>query len=502
MKRTIIAQGLKRLGLFFTKFRSFAERYPMSRIKADGCVWHSGDGTFAGWAWDPGRPKEIAEVIVFLNGRRVASVFAESPAFDDACPFEASFRGFEYKIPSYYCSGKVIHIAFKLICGKELVGSPLVIEPKAKDAPADSFSMSDITLIAANADKDPSPHPSGDQSAIVFYSLRGLELVESIYKFETSDMAVGGPRAHQVYQPWFPYAASIKNVFVDIDHGTIFLPDGRVWQSTTYLRDPLTIKTAQTRIARRDIDGEISEGVALVRSAMAWNYFHWHLDCLASWYGVKTIFGKNVPVASPPLSETQARSFSLLAGTQPINKTGLHFCNEVMVGSAFDGRGIFPDRNTVSMFESIAAASSCKTSECGPFLFISRKDAAHRALQNEDELFEKLAPIGFQRVLLSTLSYDKQIVTFRDARCIVATHGAGLTNIGFCRAGCKVFEIIPRSYVNGCFRFLAAAKDLVHLWYPTLQEDPFLVSVDEFMRYFHANFRSSERRIEIETATN
>ena len=48
----------------------------------------------------------------------------------------------------------------------------------------------------------------------------------------------------------------------------------------------------------------------------------------------------------------------------------------------------------------------------------------------------------------------------RGAETIVSPHGAGLTNLGFCRPGTRVIEMLPDSFCNWCFRHLSGLMQL------------------------------------------
>lgn len=72
-------------------------------------------------------------------------------------------------------------------------------------------------------------------------------------------------------------------------------------------------------------------------------------------------------------------------------------------------------------------------------IFISRDDASIRKLTNPEELFISLK--GWEIVTLSNLSIADQMKIFSEASHIMSTHGAGLTNLLWCRPKTKVYEI-------------------------------------------------------------
>ena len=73
-------------------------------------------------------------------------------------------------------------------------------------------------------------------------------------------------------------------------------------------------------------------------------------------------------------------------------------------------------------------------SPVGRRVYIDRKDSPSgvRQLHNSDEVREILRKFDFESVVLSELSLAAQAAVFREADCLVALHGAGLTNLIHC----------------------------------------------------------------------
>ncbi len=92
--------------------------------------------------------------------------------------------------------------------------------------------------------------------------------------------------------------------------------------------------------------------------------------------------------------------------------------------------------------------------------YIDSRRVVSRPLRNEAELVAALAPLGFVAVRLEELSLADQVRLFRQAEAIVAPHGSALTNLGFCRPGCLVVELMMDAYVDWSFRNLAALMQL------------------------------------------
>jgi capsular polysaccharide biosynthesis protein len=111
-------------------------------------------------------------------------------------------------------------------------------------------------------------------------------------------------------------------------------------------------------------------------------------------------------------------------------------------------------------FERIEAGLGPGASGLPGRVYVDRRGTRLRPLLNEDEVIDRLRPAGFVAVRPETLSQADQVRLFRDAEAIVAPHGAGLTNLGYCRPGTRVLELHMDGYVNWCFRRLAAVRGL------------------------------------------
>jgi capsular polysaccharide biosynthesis protein len=84
-------------------------------------------------------------------------------------------------------------------------------------------------------------------------------------------------------------------------------------------------------------------------------------------------------------------------------------------------------------------------------IFIDRRDATTRQLLNANTLYDALQPLGFERVVLSGLSIEAQANLFSAAECIVAVHGAALSNLVFCQPKTFVLELHHPRYLLGLY---------------------------------------------------
>ncbi len=82
-------------------------------------------------------------------------------------------------------------------------------------------------------------------------------------------------------------------------------------------------------------------------------------------------------------------------------------------------------------------------------IFISRVDANlknKRNLKNNLEIENYLIQKGFNVLILSNYSFLEQALIFNNAKLVIGLHGAGLTNILFCKKKTKVIEITLDSW--------------------------------------------------------
>jgi len=81
---------------------------------------------------------------------------------------------------------------------------------------------------------------------------------------------------------------------------------------------------------------------------------------------------------------------------------------------------------------------------------------------NQQEVLQSLRPLGFKPVWLERLPLAQQIELFYRAECVIGPHGAGLTNLLFCRPGALAIELGTPYRVLPCFAEIAHHRRLHH----------------------------------------
>lgn len=94
-------------------------------------------------------------------------------------------------------------------------------------------------------------------------------------------------------------------------------------------------------------------------------------------------------------------------------------------------------------------------------IYISRQSALSRLTLNEVEVQFELRAAGFEVFELENMSADEQRNLFHSASHIVATHGAALANLVYCRPGTRILEIRNALYRGfNCYFTLCGNLDL------------------------------------------
>lgn len=90
-----------------------------------------------------------------------------------------------------------------------------------------------------------------------------------------------------------------------------------------------------------------------------------------------------------------------------------------------------------------------------PKRFFLKRSGQLRSLVNAGEVEAFFQKAGWDVVDTGAMRLEEQIALFRNAEVIVAVHGAGVANIVWASPGCKLLELVPENYLNGCYEWMA-----------------------------------------------
>jgi capsular polysaccharide biosynthesis protein len=97
-------------------------------------------------------------------------------------------------------------------------------------------------------------------------------------------------------------------------------------------------------------------------------------------------------------------------------------------------------------------------------LYISRANAKRRKISNEDDVFNLLKIIGFEKVIMENIPFKDGIKLIQEARIVISCHGAGLTNIMFMQKSQTVIELKSNNNNYWCFFSLARVFGLKYYY--------------------------------------
>ena len=203
----------------------------------------------------------------------------------------------------------------------------------------------------------------------------------------------------------------------------------------------------------------INGRVAVITNIWAFCYYHWINDvvsklALLELHGIEYDY-LYIPQYKPFMKETlnlwgidpnkiiPATLNMQIQATEIIIPTNISSISSNIILGCYMQNTILHHIRT-KLLSNIPTLSNHKFSQK---VYISRKDAGNkRQVFNEDEIFELLQTKGFQRYCLSNMSVADQIALYHHATDIISVHGAGLTNIIFCKPQTRIIEIFQTHY--------------------------------------------------------
>lgn len=177
----------------------------------------------------------------------------------------------------------------------------------------------------------------------------------------------------------------------------------------------------------------------------AYNYYHWTLETLPRLAALQklhpgaTLYARTHMPFQRQMLEKVWRGQILAAQDHP-----LVVADELLVCSMPHPAGIGHPWAVQWLQGHVAARVEAKANTPQKFI-INRNQAKVRRVTNSQELSRWGAAHGFAEVQLEDLGFDEQVNIFRNAKWIVAPHGAAQTNLAYCPPGTPVIEFLSDS---------------------------------------------------------
>jgi hypothetical protein len=113
-----------------------------------------------------------------------------------------------------------------------------------------------------------------------------------------------------------------------------------------------------------------------------------------------------------------------------------------------------------------------------PKKFFIKRHKKTRGILNQDELENYFISLGWAVVDLESLHFAEQIAWFANAEAIVGEHGGGFTNLVWCRPGCRVIELCPDNFLNGCYEGISLCLRLNHTFITEIADEANRINIE------------------------
>jgi capsular polysaccharide biosynthesis protein len=266
-------------------------------------------------------------------------------------------------------------------------------------------------------------------------------------------------------------------------------PDGFLFKAGRILPESFTFphlreEMSRTRVLRFLADNYLLKTSTLVEEEAVWivdhwssNYFHWLADALSrlflirrqlkQWTLLLPSYARALPFVEPSLAPFGVGRVRY-AGERETLK-----CRRLFVPTHAAPSGHFNDEVIGGVRDVLVTAYGAHDQSPSGRLYISRSGARRRRLSNEPEVIDVLRAFGFRILQAETCAFEDQVRVASSARFLVASHGAGLTNMLFMRPGRHVLELRHQDdRLSNCYFTMASALGLHYSYQTCASPDP------------------------------
>lgn len=253
-----------------------------------------------------------------------------------------------------------------------------------------------------------------------------------------------------------------QNVYLSINTGVLYHSSGAPINDSVYMVDKSALSQELMDNAecwqRRDI-------CSVVTYNAGWrNYFHTLIQAgLSTWIVAQYYDMASIHFIFPRSNDRFVELLELcdlkVQNCTFFEKTKIvKLANAGIIDTTYGGYAYAPSSFLMHYSDALMAKIESDISSCER-VYISRRDSHNRVMSNERHIEEQMVKLGFAVFCLSGISFHDQAKLFRNAKTIVSPHGAGLSNIIFCKPKTQIIELTMDSYVNPCFVRIAQAFD-------------------------------------------
>jgi glycosyl transferase family 61 len=187
------------------------------------------------------------------------------------------------------------------------------------------------------------------------------------------------------------------------------------------------------------------------------NYYHWLAEILPLWLRLADRCDAPiyVPQERPAFASVSLSMLGLIERCISLDP-GVYESSPLYVAT-IPGSGLNrPSPANIALVRKALLARMPNAGEASRRLYVSRRDAPERRVENEAQLVSTLEQYGFETITPSELGVDAQLRLFSEAECVLGAHGAGLANMIVAPRSCQIIELIGDKVVNPPYLVLAS----------------------------------------------
>tara|TARA_B110000305_G_C19411350_1_gene625623 strand:+ start:177 stop:1211 length:1035 start_codon:yes stop_codon:yes gene_type:complete len=233
---------------------------------------------------------------------------------------------------------------------------------------------------------------------------------------------------------------------------------------------------------------DVNEGI-FISDRHSVNYYHWLTDVLPKIFLIKKLKKyKNIPIIIPKYKTSfQIDSINLLnKNIKTINKNSniknFYYISELHVSGC-------PRPKYIKDLKKFLIKKINRKRNY-PKIYISRRFSDYRKILNEKKLIKFLKDENFKIIHAEKLSFIEQIRCFSNAKFVISSHGAGLTNLIWMKPKSKILEIRSANPTQNSNYVLCNTFKIKYFYHLVRQVNyssngSYLFKLDEFKKYYN-----------------
>jgi capsular polysaccharide biosynthesis protein len=209
------------------------------------------------------------------------------------------------------------------------------------------------------------------------------------------------------------------------------------------------LQSAKTQMQSGNVISLEAKKYLLVHNHWCGGYYHWVIDALSRLWISRNLLDEVVfldPIYPAKIRKIQAESlipFQIRETFAVREGMNMQIAN-LVIPTNYKYLGVFvPEiiQQLREFYHAYIRSNIHNYRGQGERIYITRKNARRRKIENEDEMLDILTSYDFTIVSAEDLTFFEQVALMYHAKFLISIYGAALTNMMFMMPGTKVFEL-------------------------------------------------------------